>query len=41
MDQYRPEFDAFNFPQIARRVTTAEFDEVVEFAKEIGLHRGF
>lgn len=41
MDQYRPEFDAFNFPQIARKVSTAEFDEVIEFANEMGLHRGF
>ena len=37
MSQYRVEFRAFEFEQIARAITTAEFVESIEWAKEAGL----
>jgi len=37
MSQYRVEFMAFNFPQIARAITSEEFVEAVQWAKEAGL----
>ncbi len=41
MDQYRPCYKAFEHPEIARRITTEEYEEAVRFAREAGLHRGF
>lgn len=41
MDQYRPCYKAFDHPEIARRITTEEYEEAVRFAREAGLHRGF
>ncbi|HSG06548.1 MAG TPA: radical SAM protein, partial [Nitrospiria bacterium] len=39
MDQYRPCGNAFRFPEISRRITSAEFEEAVEMAHEEGLYR--
>jgi putative pyruvate formate lyase activating enzyme len=39
MDQYRPEYNACNFPQLNRRVTRQEYLLAVETVKEAGLHR--
>jgi putative pyruvate formate lyase activating enzyme len=39
MDQYRPEYNACNFPQLNRRVTRQEYMQAVESVKETGLHR--
>jgi putative pyruvate formate lyase activating enzyme len=39
MDQYRPEYNACNFPQLNRRVTRQEYMVAVETVKEAGLHR--
>lgn len=41
MDQYRPCYKAFDHPEIARRITTEEYEDAVRFAREAGLHRGF
>jgi putative pyruvate formate lyase activating enzyme len=41
MDQYHPHHRAHLFPEIARRVTRAEFDEAVASARAAGLSRGF
>jgi putative pyruvate formate lyase activating enzyme len=40
MDQYRPCFQAWRFPAIARRTTREEHRTVVEIARRLGLHRG-
>jgi putative pyruvate formate lyase activating enzyme len=37
MSQYRVEFMAFDFPLIARAITSEEFVESVRWAKEAGL----
>lgn len=37
MSQYRVEFKAFDYPQIARAITSEEFVEAVRWAKEAGL----
>jgi len=39
MDQYRPDYNACNFPQLNRRVTRQEYMLAVETVKEAGLHR--
>jgi len=39
MDQYRPEHRARQFPEISRRITTAEYRQAVDWAKEAGLRR--
>lgn len=41
MDQYRPAYLANNFSELSRPIREKEFIEVVNYAKEIGLHRGF
>ncbi len=41
MDQYRPLFRAFQFPEISRFPTRQEYLEAVEMAWEEGLYRGF
>lgn len=41
MDQYRPCHMAYKFNELLRRITQKEYLEVVNYAKEIGLHRGF
>jgi len=40
MDQYYPAYRAFEYPELARRITSAEYREVVELARRLGLHRG-
>ncbi len=37
MEQYRPTFNAHNFPEINRQVTQQEFSKVYEYAKSQGL----
>ncbi len=37
MAQYRPEFRAYDHPQISRRITADEYDSVVSRANELGL----
>jgi putative pyruvate formate lyase activating enzyme len=40
MDQYRPCFQAWHSPEIARRTTHDEHRAVVEIARRLGLRRG-
>ncbi len=37
MSQYRPMYKAFEYPQIARRITTEEYAQAVEWARQAGL----
>jgi len=37
MRQYTPAYDAVNFPEINRRLTTFEYDKVVNFCADLGL----
>jgi putative pyruvate formate lyase activating enzyme len=37
MSQYRPMYRAFEFPEINRPITRKEYNEVVNYAKELGL----
>ena len=39
MRQYRPEYKAFEYPQIARRLKRSEYSETIKWAKEYGLLR--
>jgi putative pyruvate formate lyase activating enzyme len=39
MDQYRPEYRAFEDSTLTRRITSEEYREVVNYAKELGLKR--
>jgi len=39
MDQYRPCYQAHEYPPLARRPTRAEFDEAFRLARDAGLHR--
>lgn len=41
MDQYRPAFQAYQQPEINRRISDDEYFVVVNYAKSIGLSRGF
>jgi putative pyruvate formate lyase activating enzyme len=41
MDQYHPRHRAFKFPEIARRITQAEYRAAVGAARAAGLSRGF
>ncbi len=41
MDQYMPCYKAFDYPEIARRITAEEYEEAVRLAREAGLHFGF
>lgn len=41
MDQYHPEFKASCYPEINRRISRKEFEQVVQLARKLGLHRGF
>jgi putative pyruvate formate lyase activating enzyme len=40
MSQYRPEGDAYRYPELNRRPTQAEYDAVINIAKTMGLTRG-
>lgn len=37
MSQYSPRYKAFDYPEISRRITYQEYEEVVKYAKELGL----
>ena len=37
MSQYRPEYKAFEYPEIARRLTVGEYEEAVSWARAAGL----
>jgi len=39
MRQYRPEYKAFDYPEIARRIKRSEYEEVLKWAKKYGLNR--
>ncbi len=41
MDQYRPEYQAHEYPEIDRRITHKEFVEAIQWAKRFHLYRGF
>lgn len=41
MDQYRPVYLAKNFPEINRFISNKEYLEIINYARENGLHRGF
>jgi putative pyruvate formate lyase activating enzyme len=41
MEQYYPCFEAHEHKDLSRRITLAEFDEVLDYAAKAGLHRGF
>lgn len=41
MDQYHPCYKAHDYPELARRITRAEYDEVIALAESLGLSRGF
>ena len=37
MDQYFPAYKACDYPEICRRITPEEFNEVYSYAKGLGL----
>ena len=39
MRQYRPEYRAFDYPEIARRITSKEYKEALDWAEKYGLNR--
>ncbi len=41
MEQYHPTFQAFKHPDINRRITPDEYNEVLQHARKVGLYRGF
>ncbi|MFQ6110584.1 MAG: radical SAM protein [Nitrospinota bacterium] len=41
MDQYRPCYQAGEFPELSRRITGEEFGRALEAARNAGLRRGF
>ena len=41
MNQYTPLPQVENYPEINRRVTEEEYDELVDYAIEIGVENGF
>ncbi|MGQ9478388.1 MAG: radical SAM protein [Candidatus Bipolaricaulia bacterium] len=41
MDQYHPCYKASDYPELSRRITQEEYDEVVKLAWSLGLRRGF
>lgn len=41
MDQYRPEYEAHEYPEINRRITHKEYLEAIQIAKRFKLYRGF
>jgi putative pyruvate formate lyase activating enzyme len=41
MDQYRPEYQAYEYPEISRRITQTEYTEATQVAKHLRLYRGF
>jgi len=41
MAQYRPCYRADKYPELARPITRQEYQEVIDYAQKLGLHRGF
>jgi len=41
MSQYSPQYKACDYPQINRTLTTAEYDEITDFALDLGLEKAF
>ena len=41
MDQYYPSFNAQNYPELNRRITPYEYEKIINYTRELGLHRGF
>ena len=41
MDQYRPEYKAYEYSEISRRITHKEYLEAIQMAKRFHLYRGF
>jgi len=41
MVQYRPEYRAYEYSEISRRITHKEYTEAIQVAKRFHLHRGF
>jgi uncharacterized Fe-S radical SAM superfamily protein PflX len=37
MDQYRPEANAYEYPEISRMLNEEEFEKALEIAREVGL----
>ncbi len=40
MAQYHPAYRAHEYPELSRPITAREYEEVVEYARKLGLHRG-
>ncbi|MGA2622905.1 MAG: radical SAM protein [Bacteroidota bacterium] len=41
MDQYRPTFRAYRYPELNRTISSEEYSGAVKYAVHLGLHRGF
>lgn len=41
MDQYRPTFLAYKYHEINRPITYKEYNDVLDYARSLGLYRGF
>jgi len=41
MQQYRPQYKSYDYPELRRRITYGEYLHAVKVAKNFGLHRGF
>jgi putative pyruvate formate lyase activating enzyme len=41
MAQYHPEYKANNFPELARRITSREYYEIVKYAEKLGFTSGW
>ena len=41
MDQYRPAYHANIYPELNRRITPSEYKDVIDYAHNKGLNRGF
>lgn len=39
MDQYRPEYDASNYPEINRIITGNEYSSAIDITRQAGIHR--
>jgi len=39
MDQYRPDYRAHLIPELNRRLTGQEYQEAIQLAQAVGLHR--
>lgn len=39
MDQYRPAYKAYQFPELSRSITSEEYQKAVQTAHQAGLHR--